>query len=213
MKTVRVLIADDHAMVRAGIRALLEDIAGVVVVAEADTGRRAVDLALEHRPDVVLMDIGMKDLNGLDATAQIKARQCAARVIILSVHDNEAFVRQAMKAGASGYLLKGSPSMELGQAIEAVCAGETFLTPRASTALVEGYVRGEGGEQALTPRQREVLQLIAEGHSSKEIAYRLGLSPKTIDAHRAQIMDRLGIRDVAGLVRYAIRTGLVSSQD
>jgi DNA-binding NarL/FixJ family response regulator len=215
MPVVRVLLADDHVLVRTGIRLLLQKTEGVDVVGEADDGRRAVALALELRPHIVLMDISMPNLNGLEAAAQIRRECPEVRVIILSMSADEAHVLQALRAGASGYLLKDASPDELSLAIQAVMRGDTWLTPRVSRQVVEGYVgrlsQGETTLDALTPRQREILQLIAEGQGTKEIAFKLGLSVKTVETHRAQIMERLNIRDVPGLVRFAVRSGLVSS--
>jgi DNA-binding NarL/FixJ family response regulator len=211
---LRIVIADDHALFRAGLRALLREMPGVQVIAEAGNGDEAVALARQHRPDVVVMDISMKGLNGLDAAARIKASVSATRVIVLSMHDTEDYVAQALRAGASAYLLKDSAEPELELALSAVMRGETYLSPRVSKPVVDAYVRRSGADgsplPALTARQREILQLIAEGHSTKRIAGKLSVSVKTIDAHRAQIMERLQIHDVPGLVRYAIRNGLVS---
>lgn len=213
-KPLRLLIADDHALFRAGLRALLREMPSVQVIAEAGTGDDAVVLARAHRPDAIVMDISMKGLNGLDATARIKASAPATRVIVLSMHDSEDYVAQALRAGASAYLLKDSAEPELELALKAVMRGEIYLSPRVSKPVVDAYVRrcgaGSSPPPALTARQREILQLIAEGHSTKRIAGKLNVSVKTIDAHRAQIMERLQIRDVPGLVRYAIRNGLVS---
>jgi DNA-binding NarL/FixJ family response regulator len=216
MNPVRILLADDHALVRAGIRALLVgNLDSVMVVAEAANGREALELARIHKPDVVLLDISMPDLSGLAVSAQLKQEMPEVRVIMLSMHANEEYVLQALRAGASGYLLKDSATAELELALKGVMQGETYLSPRISKQVVDGYVQRVGADQSspdlLTPRQRQVLQLIAEGHSTKEIAYRLELSVKTIETHRAQLMERLQIRDIAGLVKYAIRYGLVST--
>ena len=216
MTPVRVLLADDHALVRAGIRALLEGLEGVTVVAEAGNGSEVLELARKHCPDVVLLDISMPGLGGLEASALLKQELPEVRVVMLSMHANEEYVLQALRAGASGYMLKDSATAELELALQAVMQGETYLSPRISKQMVEGYVQRVGAEQPaadhLTPRQRQVLQLIAEGLSTKEIAYRLELSVKTVETHRAQLMERLQIRDIAGLVKYAIRSGLVSSE-
>lgn len=214
MPGIRVLLADDHVLVRTGIRLLLQKSEGVDVVGEADDGRRAVALAMELRPQIVLMDISMPSLNGLEATAQI-VRDCPqTRVIILSMSADEAHVLQALRAGASGYLLKDASPDELTLALQAVMRGDTWLTPRVSRQVVDGYVgrlsEGETTLDVLTPRQREILQLIAEGQGTKEIAFKLGLSVKTVETHRSQIMERLNIRDVPGLTRFAVRSGLVS---
>jgi DNA-binding NarL/FixJ family response regulator len=216
MTPVRVLLADDHALVRAGIRALLEGLEGVAVVAEAGNGGEVLELARKHRPDVVLLDISMPGIGGLEASAQLKQELPEVRVVMLSMHANEEYVLQALRAGAVGYMLKDSATAELELALQAVMQGETYLSPPISKQVVEGYVQRVGAEQPaadhLTPRQRQVLQLIAEGLSTKEIAYRLELSVKTVETHRAQLMERLQIRDIAGLVKYAIRNGLVSSE-
>jgi DNA-binding NarL/FixJ family response regulator len=213
MKSTRVILADDHALVRAGIRLLLEKIPSVEVVAEAGDGREALALVKKHRPTVVLMDIAMPELNGLEAAARITKDFPGVKVIILSMHVNEEYVRQAFRAGASGYLLKDGTLAELELAIESVSSSGTFLSPRISRRVIESYFERVGNNSSplehLTPRQREILQLIAEGKSTKEIAYVLGLSIKTIEAHRAQLMARLDIHDVPGLVRYAMHMGLV----
>jgi len=214
MIAVRVLLADDHALVRAGIRALLQGLEGVTVVAETGNGAEVLELARAHRPDVVLLDISMPGLSGLDASAQLQQELPEVRVVVLSMHANEEYVLQALRTGAVGYMLKDSATAELELALKAVMQGETYLSPPISKQVVEGYVQRVGAEQPaadLTPRQRQVLQLIAEGHSTKEIAYRLELSVKTVETHRAQLMERLQIRDIAGLVKYAIRSGLASS--
>lgn len=214
MKGVRVLLADDHVLVRTGIKMVLQGIEGVEVVGEASDGREAVAAAAKLRPRIVLMDISMQNLNGLEATAQIRREQPDTRVIILSMSADELHVSQALRAGAAGYLLKDATPEELALALSAVDAGNTYLTPRVSKQVIDGFVgrlgEGESSLDALTPRQREILQLIAEGQGTKEIAFKLGLSVKTVETHRAQIMDRLNIRDVPGLTRFAIRTGLVS---
>jgi|SRR6267142_1909722 len=215
MIRVRVLLADDHALVRAGVRALLEGLEGVSVVGEARNGNEVLQLAHAHHPDVVLLDISMPGLGGLEASLQLKRELPEVRVVMLSMHANEEYVLQALRAGAAGYMLKDSATAELELALKAVMQGETYLSPPISKQVVEGYVQRVGTEQPaadnLTPRQRQVLQLIAEGHSTKEIAYRLELSVKTVETHRAQLMDRLSIRDIAGLVKYAIRNGIVSA--
>ena len=209
----RVLVADDHALVRVGIRSLLSTIAGFDVVGEAATGHEALELAGTLRPHVVLMDIAMPGLNGLDATARIVERHPETRVIILSMHASEEYALQALRAGAAGYLLKDADLLELERAIVAAARGETYLSPAISKHVVADYKRRVAEQpepiDRLTPRQREVLRLIAEGLSTKEIAFKLSLSVKTVETHRAQLMERLEIRDVAGLVRFAIRSGLV----
>jgi DNA-binding NarL/FixJ family response regulator len=210
--TIRVLLADDHALVRAGIRSLLNAMTEVRVVGEASSGEEALDLAAREHPDVVLMDIAMKGITGLEAAARMRERAPSVRVVILSMHAGEEYVLQALRAGAAGYLLKDAATGELELALRSVMRGESWLSPAVSRQVVEGYVQRTGGDatpEVLTARQREVLRLVAGGKSTKEIAFFLNLSVKTVETHRAQIMDRLGIRDVAGLVRYALRTGLV----
>jgi DNA-binding NarL/FixJ family response regulator len=212
MAALRVLLADDHALVRAGMRSLLRDIPGVEVVGEAADGAEALAVAARERPDAVLLDIAMKGMSGLEAAARFREQLPGVKVIILSMHASEEYVLQALRAGAAAYLIKDSATAELELALKSVMRGETYLSPAISRQVVEGYVRRMGAgaaEDPLTPRQREVLKGIAEGRTTKEIAFALGLSVKTVETHRAQVMERLGIRDVAGLVRYAMRTGLV----
>ena len=214
MSVVRVLLADDHTLVRAGLIKLLESIPDITVVGEAGDGLALLKLAEQLQPQLVLMDIAMPGLNGLDATARL-ARSCPdIRVLILSMHQNEEYVRQALRHGAAAYLLKDAAPMELEQAIAAVLRGEIYLSPAVSSGVVSDYVQrlrsDELAPSPLTPRQREVLQLIAEGQSTKEIARRLDLSVKTVDTHRSQLMKQLDIHEVTGLVRYAMRAGLVS---
>jgi DNA-binding NarL/FixJ family response regulator len=215
VKPTRVLLADDHTLVRAGLRKLLESMPEVTVVGEADDGLTLLALAAQLQPDLVLMDIAMAGLNGLEATSRLLKAQPGIRVLILSMHQNEEYVRQALRNGAVAYLLKDAAPVELELAIQAVQRGETYLSPAVSRGVVSDYVqrlRGDAVPAAvLTPRQREVLQLVAEGHSTKDIARRLGLSVKTVDTHRSQLMKQLDIHEVAGLVRYAVRSGLISS--
>lgn len=214
--TIRVVLADDHGLVRAGVRALLVGFAGVEVVGEADDGHGAIARVEECRPDVLLIDIAMKGMNGLAATTEVRRRHPAVRVVVLSMHADAEYVVQALQAGAVGYLIKDAAPVELELALQAVMRGETWLSPSVSRQVVDGYLsRLEGGpaaDDSLTPRQREILRRIAEGQGAKEIAFELGISVKTVEAHRAQIMERLAIRDVPGLTRYAIRTGLVSAE-
>ena len=213
---IRIVLADDHTLFRAGIRALLAGIAWVEVVAEAADGREALQLIDLHRPDVALLDIGMAELNGLEVAGQVTATYPHVRVIMLSMHAHEEYVLQALRTGAVGYLLKDADTVELELALKAVMRGEPYLSPAVSKHVVSGYIQHAGGApdalDRLSLRQRETLQLIAEGHTTQEIAYRLGISVKTVEKHRAQLMERLDIHDVAGLVRYAIRAGLVTSQ-
>lgn len=214
MNPTRVLLADDHTLVRAGLRKLLESMPEVTVVGEADDGLALLALAAQLQPDLVLMDIAMAGLNGLEATARLLKAQPGIRVLILSMHQNEEYVRQALRNGAVAYLLKDAAPVELELAIQAVQRGETYLSPAVSRGVVSDYVQRLRGDTApaatLTPRQREVLQLVAEGLSTKEIARRLDLSVKTVDTHRSQLMKQLDIHEVAGLVRYALRSGLIS---
>lgn len=215
MKPVRILLAEDHTLVRAGIRALLESLENVEVVAEAADGREALRLAKAHHPDILLMDITMKELNGLEAAARLAKEHPAVRVIILSMHADQVYVRQALKAGAMGYLLKGADVAELELALKAVTRGDTYLSPSVSKDLVGDLLSGNTPAanplNDLTPRQREILQLVAEGRTTKEIAARLDLSIKTVETHRMQLMERLNIHDVAGLVKFAIRVGLTQA--
>jgi DNA-binding NarL/FixJ family response regulator len=211
---LRILLADDHSLVRAGMRALIADLPGIEVVAEAGDGQEALRLVHETKPDIALLDISMPGLNGLEVTARIRRERPATRVIVLSMHGDDESVRRALVLGAAGYLLKNSDRRELDLAFCAVARGEVWLSPAVSKRVAAIYAEGarpasEGPLEVLTPRQREVLQLIAEGLSSKEIASRLGVGLKTVDTHRTELMERLGIHGVAGLVRYAIRVGLV----
>lgn len=215
METIRVLIADDHTLVRAGIRALLQGLEGVEVVAEAGDGREAMALAQVHRPDVLVIDIAMPHVGGLELAGRVARELPEARVIILSMHGNEEYASRALQAGAAGYLLKDSGLAELELAVRAVVRGETYLSPAVSKHVIADYLRRTGGAPpesgSLTPRQRQVLRLIAEGKTTKAIARLLGVSVKTVETHRAQLMDRLDIHDVAGLVRHAIGIGLVEA--
>jgi DNA-binding NarL/FixJ family response regulator len=213
MKPIRVLIADDHALVRAGFGAYLQQLSGVQVVGQAEDGREAVRLTRHCRPDIVLMDISMPGMNGLEAVSRLTRCSPGLRVIILSMHTDRKRVRWALRAGAAGYLSKDSGTAELELALEAVASGGTYLSPAVSTHVVEDYQRREDDAldplERLTPRQREVLQLIAEGHTTKDIARILKVSVKTVETHRLNLMDRLEIHDVAGLTRYAVGVGLV----
>jgi DNA-binding NarL/FixJ family response regulator len=214
MKMIRVLIAEDHTLVRAGLRSLLGELSWVDVVGEAADGREALRLVAELKPHVVLMDITMSDLNGLEATARLTRHHPNVRVIILSMHSNEEYVRRALGVGAAGYVLKDAERAELELALKSVARGGSYLSPAVSRPVITDYAERASRDPVgrLTPRQREILQLIAEGHSTREIAAKLDLSAKTIETHRAQLMSRLDIHDVAGLVRYAIRAGVASSE-
>lgn len=213
---IEIVLAEDHTLVRMGMRMLLESIPGMTVVGEAADGIEALQLIEQHRPDCVLMDLAMPGMSGLEAVRRSTVQFPDVRILIVSMHADEAYVHHALTAGAAGYLLKGSDKQELETAVLAVCRGETYLTPAISKAVVAAL--SKQSEQSdvsspmdvLTLRQREVLRLVAEGSSSKQIAGRLGLSAKTVEAHRAAIMDRLDIHDLAGLVRFAIRSGLVT---
>lgn len=215
MPTIRIMLADDHALIRAGLRALLKSIEGVEVIAEASNGHETLEAVERRRPDVILMDIAMPGLNGLETAARILKRWPKVKIIMLSMHANDEYLRQALSAGAAGYLLKGADPAELELALKSVMRGETYLTPAVSKRLVQEFLQQDGepvkSQSELTPRQREILQMIAEGHSTKEIAHRLELSVKTVETHRAAIMKRLDIHDVPGLVRYAIRAGLITT--
>lgn len=212
---VKVLLADDHTLVRAGFRALLQGLPELEVVAEAADGAEALRLVELHRPDLVLMDIGMPGLNGLEAAARINQDIPQTRVIILSIHANEEYVLRALRAGAKGYLLKDADMSELEAALTTVIGDGTYLSPAVSKHLAD-YVRRQGREvdssELLTPRQREILQLIAEGRTTREIAQILQIGIKTVETHRTQLMERLDIHDIAGLVRYAIRIGLIAPE-
>jgi len=209
MSALRVLLADDHALVRAGMRALLAELPGIEVVAESGDGREALRLVRERKPDIALLDISMPELNGLEVVGRIARDHPNTRAIILSMHGDDESVRRALVAGAAGYLLKNSDRRELELALRAVARGDTWLSPSLTKRVVATYTQGASPDAVLTPRQREVLQLVAEGHSNKEIASRLNVALKTVETHRTELMDRLGIHGVASLVRYAILVGLV----
>ncbi len=215
MTKIRVLICDDHTILREGIRLLLNSQPDMEVVAEAVDGREAVDKAREFKPDVILMDIAMPLLNGLEATKQIRRDQPAARVLVLTMYESDEYVAQMLEAGAAGYVLKKVAGSELVYAIRAVYQGEAFLYPSITKRLVEDYLRRvESGQErdtfnGLTDREREVLQLIAEGHTNKEIADLLNLSVRTVQNHRAHIMEKLGMHDRGELIKYAIQKGII----
>lgn len=213
---ISVLIADDHAIFRAGLAKLLQTMTDVQVIAEASSGRQAVDLAVKFHPDIVIMDLSMGDVNGLDATAQIHARHPEVRVIILSMHANEEYVMQALSSGASAYVLKEATPDELKLAIEAVSRGGTFLSAAISKRVMEDYFGQAVGKPShphhLTPRQKQILQLISEGKNVKQIAFELKVSIKTVESHRTQLMERLGIPNAMALVRYAARLSPLSNK-
>jgi len=214
MKPYRILLADDHVLVRAGIRSLLEKLPDTEIVGEAGDGREALSLAQARQPNIVLMDVAMPGLNGLEAVARLQKECPEVKVLVLSMHANEEYVIQALRAGACGYLLKDAATVELELALQAVGRGENYLSPAISRQVIDDYMARVSGQpgalEHLTPRQREILQLIAEGKNTKEIAALLSVSIKTVETHRAQLMDRLDIHDVPGLVRHAIRKGLIS---
>lgn len=212
MKSVRTLIADDHALIRAGIRALVEKITGVTVVAEAGKGSEAIALINELVPDLVLLDITMPDGSGFDVLHHVQNKFAGIRVIVLTVHEAGEYAIRALREGAAGFLPKSAASTELEQAIHTVMNGEVYISPETSRKTLIEYGKGVTKRdllETLSPRQREVLRLIAEGRTTKQIAQMLEISVKTVETHRAQLMERLGIHDVAGLVRYAIIVGLI----
>ena len=212
MKPIRVLIADDHALVRGGIRALAEKIEGVNVVGEAGKGSEALELVNELKPDLMLLDLTMPDGGGFEVLGHLKKHFPEIRVIVLTVHEAGEYAIRALREGAAGFLPKSAASTELEQAIQTVISGEIYISPEMSKKTVIDVGTGTTKRElldTLSPRQREVLRLIAEGRTTKQIAAGLGISVKTVETHRAQLMERLGIHDVAGLVRYAIIVGLI----
>jgi DNA-binding NarL/FixJ family response regulator len=211
MKPIRVLIADDHALVRAGIRALVEKIEGIVVVGEAGKGSEAIDLIRKLNPNLVLLDITMPDGNGFDVLDHVTKRLPEIKVIVLTVHEAGEYAIRALREGAAGFLPKSAASTELEQAIQTVLRGEVYISSETSRKTLLEYGKGTKRDllATLSPRQREVLRLIAEGRTTKQIAQVLEISVKTVETHRAQLMERLDIHDVAGLVRYAIMVGLI----
>lgn len=216
MRKLRILLGDDHTLVRQGLRKILEECADWEVVAETSEGREAVRQALALKPDVAILDIGMPMMNGIEATRQIVRRSDTIRVLILSMHSNEAYIIQALKAGARGYLLKDSADVDLVRAVASVAAGKSFFSPAVSKVMLDDYVRhlSEKGivdrYESLSEREREIFQLIAEGHSNKEIADLLSVSPATVETHRAHILQKLDVHNTAELVLYAVRRGIVS---
>lgn len=216
MGKLRILLADDHTLVRQGLRKILEDQRDWQVIAQASNGRDAVKQVVALEPDVAILDIGMPLLNGIEATRQIIRRLPEVHILILSMHAEEAYITQALQAGAHGYLLKDSADTELIRAVTAVAAGKSFFSPSVSRVMLDDYVRhlSEKGiidrYDALSEREREIFQLIAEGHSSKEVAELLGLSPATVETHRAHILQKLDVHNTAELVLYAVRRGVIS---
>ena len=216
---IRVLLADDHTIVRQGVRMCLEAMGDIAVVAEAEDGQEAVSLASQLRPDVAVVDLTMPRLNGVEAIRQIKRDLPSTEVVVLSVHDSEAYVVQALRAGAAGYVLKRNAATELAEAIRAAHSGQAYLHPAVARRVIDDYLSRIPASDAsvaepherLTPREREVLQLAAEGHSTRAIAGLLCLSTKTVEHHRASVMTKLGLHGQTELVKYAIRVGLVES--
>ncbi|OFX27809.1 MAG: DNA-binding response regulator [Armatimonadetes bacterium RBG_16_67_12] len=215
---IRVLVVDDHALVREGIKSLLQGIAEINVIGEAEDGLDAIEKARKLRPDIVLMDIGMPRMTGVEAARHIREEMPAVQVVALTIHESEEYLFQMLRAGASGYVLKKAHPSEMLAAIEAAMRQETYLTPSMAKGLVTDYLRrmGEGGDETtyreLTDREREVLKLIAEGYTNPEIASLLNISVKTVQAHRGHIMEKLDLHRPAALVRYAIRKGLVEAE-
>lgn len=216
MSKTKVLLVDDHTIVRQGLKALLGFQDGIEVVGEAEDGRQAIEKAKELVPDIIVIDITMPNLNGIEATRQLKKINPEMKVLVLTVHDNEEYIHQVLQAGASGYLLKESAVSDLVSAINAVKKGDIFLSPSISKVVVKDYIRHAAGESGdfdslnvLTSREREVLQLIAEGNTNRAIAHVLKISNKTVDVHRSHIMGKLHIHDITGLVKYSIRKGLI----
>jgi two-component system, NarL family, response regulator NreC len=216
MKSIRVVLADDHKLMRAGLRLVVDQQPDLSVVGEADDGRQAVDFARSLKPDVVVMDIGMPNLNGIEAARQIGEMDSGAAVVMLSMHSDESYVLRALSAGARGYLLKDSATTDLVQAIHAVADGKSFFSPAVSKVLLQDYMRklrrsgAEDSYDLLSPREREVLQLVVEGKSNKEVASLLNLSVYTVETHRAKIMQKLNLKGVPELILYAVRKGIIS---
>ena len=216
MPKLRVVLGDDHTLVRQGIRKILEERGDWEVVAEAGDGREAVRKVIEHEPDVAILDIGMPLLNGIEATRQIVKRVPGVRVLILSMHSDEAYITQALQAGAKGYLLKDSADTDLIRGVTDVAAGKSFFSPAVAKVMLDDYVRHLADKgivdrfDALSEREREIFQLVAEGHSNKEIAELLSISPATVETHRAHILQKLDLHNTAEVVLYAVRRGVIS---
>ena len=218
MDSLRLLVADDHEIVRKGLRSLLEAQPGWQVTAEASDGREAVEKAKESKPDVVVLDIGMPSLNGLEAARQMLKNDARAKILILTMHESDPLIRDVLDAGARGYVLKTDASRDLVTAVNAVRCNKTFFTAKVAQMVLDGYLdpkpakpQEESPKTRLTPRQREIVQLLAEGKSSKEVAVQLGLSVKTAETHRANIMRRLDCHSVSELVRYAVRNNIIEA--
>jgi two-component system, NarL family, response regulator NreC len=216
VKKIRVLLADDHVLIRAGLRMVVDAQPDLAVVGEAGDGREAVAMAESLKPDVVVMDIGMPGLNGIEAAHQVGEKLPAARIVMLSMHSDEGYILRALKAGAKAYLLKDSAEADLARAIRAAADGKSFFSPAVGKVLLEDYVRklqrtgAEDSYDLLSPREREILQLVAEGKSSKEIANMLNLSVYTVETHRARVMQKLNLKGIPELILYAVRKGIIS---
>jgi len=216
MRKIRILLADDHKLMRSGLKALIEQQSDLTVVGEADDGRQAVALAASLKPDLLVMDIGMPNLNGIEAALQITQAHPETAIVMLSMHSDESYVLRALKSGAKGYLLKDSAESDLIRAVHAVAGGKSFFSPAVSKVLLDDYVRKlrrSGTEDAydlLTPREREILQLVAEGKSNKDVANLLNLSVYTIETHRSNLMEKLNLRGVPELILYAVRKGIIT---
>ncbi|HEY2120726.1 MAG TPA: response regulator transcription factor [Candidatus Acidoferrum sp.] len=216
MRKIRIVLADDHKLMRSGLRVLLEQQQDFAVVGEASDGREAVSLVSSQKPDVLVMDIGMPNLNGIEAAAQITQNHPGISIVMLSMHSDESYVLRALKAGAKGYLLKDSAETDLIRAVHSVAEGKSFFSPVVSKVLLDDYVRKlkrsgtEDPYDLLTPREREVLQLVAEGKSNKDVAQLLNLSVYTVETHRSNIMEKLNLHGVPELILYAVRKGIIS---
>jgi two-component system response regulator NreC len=216
MRKIRILLADDHKLMRSGLRVLLEQQSDLSVAGEASDGREALSLSGSLKPDVLVMDVGMPNLNGIEAASQISQSHPEISIVMLSMHADESYVLRALKAGAKGYLLKDSAESDLIRAVHAVAEGKSFFSPAVSKVLLDDYVRKlkrsgvEDPYDLLTPREREVLQLVAEGNSNKDVAQLLNLSVYTVETHRANIMGKLNLRGVPELILYAVRKGIIS---
>jgi two-component system, NarL family, response regulator NreC len=216
MRKIRVLLADDHTLIRRGLRLVIEQHPDLTVVGEAEDGRQAVSLATSLKPDVAVLDIGMPNLNGIEAAKQITEGASGAAVVILSMYSDETYILRALKAGARGYLLKDSAESDLERAIRSVAGGKSFFSPTVSKVLLEDYMRklqrtgGENSYDLLTPREKEILQLVAEGKSNKEVAEVLKLSVYTVETHRGNLMEKLKLKGVPELILYAVRKGIIS---
>jgi DNA-binding NarL/FixJ family response regulator len=217
MKTVRILIADDHELIRKGIASTLEEVPGWSVVGQAANGRQAVDLCLSVHPDIVILDMTMPELNGLEATRQILANRTGERVLILTAHESEQLVREVLNAGAQGYVLKSDAGRALVAAVEALLDGRPFFTSKVARIVLDGFLRSPDGApgtdpaQTLSPREREIVQLLAEGKSNKEVARALGITVKTAETHRGNIMRKMQFASLSDLIRYAIRNNIVGA--